>query len=163
MVLPPTDHDDAMDNIVYSKLAHLKTLSLYPRNHTVDDPTGETGYADSDPYHDNDELAKLFIAGAMQYKDADYEERSATLRAQAESMDCGGGTGSSGNYLYQLGVKAYLAGAQWSQYVETFLDQELEEIASTLLDPSSIKSREDYTSGFKSAFYLMVSRLPVRP
>lgn len=37
----------------------------YPRNHTVDDPFGATGEAQSDPYGDNEYIAQpAFVAGA---------------------------------------------------------------------------------------------------
>lgn len=45
--------------------ALIEAEQRYPANRMVDDPHGETGYAQSDPYGDNEEAAYHFIAGAV--------------------------------------------------------------------------------------------------
>lgn len=47
-----------------SQLATEEALRRYPLNHQVDDPFGETGVAESDPYGYDDNARHAFEAGA---------------------------------------------------------------------------------------------------
>jgi hypothetical protein len=56
--------DDPFHLLRMGDPAAVEAFRRYPANYIVEDPTGETGWAESDPYGYEEYAARAFIAGA---------------------------------------------------------------------------------------------------
>lgn len=83
-------------------------LEKYPRNHIVDDPHGATGYAESDPYGDNEAIREAFIQGAFWRHVAPQEVAvEVELRTRVQYLE--------DEYTVALFSEGFTLGEQWMQ------------------------------------------------
>lgn len=83
-------------------------LEKYPRNHMVDDPHGATGYAESDPYGDNEILREAFIQGAFwRHIAAQTANLDTELRVRSQELE--------DEYSVALFTAGFTLGEQWMQ------------------------------------------------